>query len=243
MANTFYVDQFRSPQTLAYVVYVLLGLQIIAFGMGIISALAYLASPDWSLPLDNGESTPVFTIFLGLSAMLRIGALLFTIVLFLVWEYRAFSNLSPLKARNLEFSPGWAVGWWFIPFANLLKPFQAVKELWRESDPDFDEDLGFMATGQASEAIFGFWWGTWIIGNIILRISDSLFDGPNANLKTAVYLYLVGSAVASVAAILLILIIRDITNRQIERNARLESSGIRAAEPPPPPLFRSEPVV
>ncbi|QYO65100.1 DUF4328 domain-containing protein [Leptolyngbya sp. 7M] len=46
-----------------------------------------------------------------------------TIVLFLVWLYRAHKNLFSLKPTHLDFSPGWAVGWWFIPFLNLVRPY------------------------------------------------------------------------------------------------------------------------
>ena len=35
--------------------------------------------------------------------------LILTSAFFLMWLYRAFNNLSALKARNLEFSPGWAI--------------------------------------------------------------------------------------------------------------------------------------
>src|SRR4030095_8115621 len=53
----------------------------------------------------------------------------------LVWIYAAHANLPALNAGPLEFSPGWAVGWFFIPIANLVKPYQAVVEIWKGSDP------------------------------------------------------------------------------------------------------------
>jgi hypothetical protein len=240
MANTFHINHFRSPKSLSYIVYGLVAVQIFAFVVGVITSLGVLVSPDWIIDLDDGESTPVFVFFLGLSALLRIGALIFTIIFFLIWEYRAYSNLSPLKARNLEHSPGWAVGWWFIPFANLVKPFQVMKEIWVESDPDYSEDLGFLSSNSSAPAIFGFWWGLWIVGNIVLRISDSQFDKATTNFTMPAYLYLVGSSAAIIAAALLILIVKDITERQIQRNRRLESSGFWTNEPPPPPIFGRE---
>jgi hypothetical protein len=240
MANTFYVERFRSAKSLSYTVYGLVGVQIFAFAIGIITSLGVLVSPDWTINLDNGGSMPVFVFFLGLSALLRIGALILTIIFFLIWEHRAYSNLSPLKARNLEYSPGWAVGWWFIPFANLVKPFQVMKEIWMESDPDYSEDLGFLSPNASAPAIFGFWWGLWIVGNIVLRISDSQFNKATTNFTIPAYLYLIGSSMAIIAAALLILIVNDITERQIQRNARLESSSLWANEPPPPPIFGQE---
>jgi hypothetical protein len=53
-----------------------------------------------------------------------------TAVMWCVWQHRAHTNAIQLSGGGLRFTPGWAVGWWFIPVANLWKPFQAVRELW-----------------------------------------------------------------------------------------------------------------
>jgi heme/copper-type cytochrome/quinol oxidase subunit 2 len=79
--------------------------------------------PDSLLDLGEGESMPVAYALIGIVALFHIPLGIATIVFFLIWEYRAYKNLSALNAQNLEHSPGWAVGWWFIPFANLVKPF------------------------------------------------------------------------------------------------------------------------
>ena len=58
------------------------------------------------------------------------------IVLFCIWIYRANYNARQLGATDMQFSPGWAVGWNFIPIANLWKPYQAMREIWQASaDP------------------------------------------------------------------------------------------------------------
>jgi len=43
-------------------------------------------------------------------------------VAFLVWFYRAHANLSGLGAEYLTYSPGWAVGWFFVPIFSLFRP-------------------------------------------------------------------------------------------------------------------------
>ncbi len=54
----------------------------------------------------------------------------------LVWMYPAQKNLPALQpTRPLEVSPGWAVVWFFVPIMNLFRPFQAMRQLWNESDP------------------------------------------------------------------------------------------------------------
>lgn len=64
------------------------------------------------------------------------GFLLVIAIVWLIWQHRAQKNLEGLGATWLRFTPGWAVGWWFVPFANLVKPFQTMRELWKASgDP------------------------------------------------------------------------------------------------------------
>lgn len=53
-------------------------------------------------------------------------------------------------------SPGWAVGWYFVPFANLFKPLQAMKEIWLESNR---AGTSYESRGSA---ILGWWWGLFV---------------------------------------------------------------------------------
>src|SRR6185295_7113854 len=59
-------------------------------------------------------------------------------IVWCVWQHRAQRNAIELAYGKLQFTPGWAVGWWFVPFANLVKPFQTVRELWKASHGGYD---------------------------------------------------------------------------------------------------------
>jgi len=59
-----------------------------------------------------------------------------TVVVWCVWQHHAQANAVVLSGGGTRFTPGWAVGWWFIPIANLWKPFQTVRELWKSSHGD-----------------------------------------------------------------------------------------------------------
>jgi hypothetical protein len=48
---------------------------------------------------------------------------------------RAYRNLPALGAESPRFSSGWAVGAWFVPFLNLVRPKQIMDDIWRASDP------------------------------------------------------------------------------------------------------------
>lgn len=52
---------------------------------------------------------------------------------FLVWVYRAISNLAPLGARSIDLLPGWVVISFFIPIVSFFVPFISIRKLWRAS--------------------------------------------------------------------------------------------------------------
>jgi hypothetical protein len=91
-----------------------------------------------------------------------------SIVIFCIWIYRANYNARQLGAADMRFSPGWAVGWYFIPIANLWKPYQAMKEIWKASaDPAHWQD-------QPRGSILPVWWTFFLLSNIMSNASFRL---------------------------------------------------------------------
>lgn len=101
----------------------------------------------------------------GFSMVLAIA----TFVVFGIWIVRAHRNLPALGARHLEFTPGWALGWFFVPIAYFWKPYQAMRALWQNSRDATRPDI------QDTTWILPVWWGLWIIslvlGNYLFRTS------------------------------------------------------------------------
>ena len=58
------------------------------------------------------------------------------IVFFIAWFRQAYRNIEALGAASLRHSHGWAIGSWFVPFLNLVRPKQIANDVWRGSDPD-----------------------------------------------------------------------------------------------------------
>ena len=230
MANTFRNEIYRSSKTLSHLAMAFLGSLIFCYILYIFFSFGQIFFPDSVMDLGDGESMSVALGLIGLVAILAVPLYICTVIFFLIWEYRAFNNLSALKAGNLEFSPGWAVGWWFIPFANLVKPFQAMRELWNESDPDFDADLGFLSSSVSAPTIMGFWWAFWLISNFTDRIAGKMTESEYFPVAM-----IISSIFGILAAGLLIKIIIDITRRQELRFQKLNGSDMFS--PPPPPSF------
>jgi hypothetical protein len=208
----------------------LFGLMDVVFGAG------FIAFPSHRIDLD-GDDMSVWLLAIGMLTLLKFPVYTFAVVTFLMWIYRAYTNLPALRSDSFEFSPGWAVGWWFIPFANLIKPFQAVRNLWNESDPDFDGDPGFMSGIQGGAPGFmAFWWGAWLLSNFVANIAGGVFDPEQpSSLGIGAILYMAAGGLTAIAALLLMKIIYELTDRQQQRFAQV---GIQESiTPPPPPTF------
>jgi uncharacterized protein DUF4328 len=89
---------------------------------------------------------------------------LVSLITLLVWVYAVHVNLPALGATKLDFTPGWSVGWFFIPIMNLFKPYQAVSEIWYRSQAAPHD--GRPALGAA---LVGWWWGLRIASAITER--------------------------------------------------------------------------
>jgi hypothetical protein len=125
------------------------------------------------------------------SKLSSVGILLYplliaTAVVWLIWQHHATQNLWARGYRDLRIRPGWAVGWWFIPFASLVMPCVAMLELDRRSTPD--------GTPRQASPLIGSWWGVYIGGSAVVVIGmffailGDLADlGRNADSHTTVF--------------------------------------------------------
>lgn len=88
-------------------------------------------------------------------------------ILFLIWINRANKNCHGFTS-GMEFTSGWSIGWYFIPFANLIKPFQAMSEIWRVShDPVNWKSM-------KPSALMRWWWGLWLLSGFLGQMSWKL---------------------------------------------------------------------
>src|SRR5258706_3196968 len=105
----------------------------------------------------------------ALLALARLFAFILTGIVFLMWIHRANFNARALGAQGMHFTPAWSVGWYFIPFMNLWKPYQAMKEIWqaRQNPQSWStEDIA---------PIISNWWGLWLITNFLGQLSFRLY--------------------------------------------------------------------
>jgi hypothetical protein len=169
--------------------------------------------------LDTGDidaldtSDDLYAILLLPSAAFTITA----IVMFLRWFSRAYRNLPALGVRGLRFTPGWAVGAWFVPFLNLVRPKAIADDIWRASDPELPSAAP--APVWRTRRVAGFvhwWWGTYLL-SFLLRPPGSL-DGTIGDDDASLARWeSVRNLLTVVAGILAIRLVTQVTERQRRR--------------------------
>jgi heme/copper-type cytochrome/quinol oxidase subunit 2 len=152
------------------------------------------------------------------------GALIWVIVaagiVWLIWQYRAHANLRALGASELKYSPGWAVGWWFIPFANIVVPFLTMRELWRASDPEAGS-IDWL--GHRTAALLGMWWAGRLITQILFQIGLAFDSNLRSigDLRVEAWFFIAGNLSLIVWGVLAILLVRSIDDRQAKKRERM----------------------
>lgn len=144
---------------------VLLGLNIalliIAVLGGVFDYHTYSNLPADADHLEYLFTSDIVVMVIGLLQVLMAVTLGIT---FLSWIYRINKNLHALSWDEMQFTPGWSIGWYFIPIANLFKPYQAMKEIWEVAH-----------RGESSgQPLLGWWWGLWIVSSILANVAIRL---------------------------------------------------------------------
>lgn len=131
-------------------------------------------------------------------------ALLATAVLWLLWQYRAAKQF-PGETRR---APGWHVGSWLVPIISWWFPYQDVSDLWR-------------AVGRSRPNWQILWWICWLVGNVVLRISGSVYTSAQdlEQIRIAMSMTIAGQVLLTIAAALAWLIVRGITRGTIRRSS------------------------
>jgi uncharacterized protein DUF4328 len=168
----------------------------IIFGLGAAILVDVTAALGTLVTSEEGR-----TLAIGFGALGELFVLVVCATLWGVWSVRAATNARALSEHVFEFTPGSTIWWFFVPFANLVKPYQAVKEIDLASEPD---------SGPSGASIVGLWWGMWILSRIVSRIGS---DVPS--LGAAWF------ALDAAAALVAILMIRRINENQRKKQMEI----------------------
>ena len=125
------------------------------------------------------------------------------IVFFIMWFRRAYYNLAE-GGVNLGWAEGWAAGSWFVPFVNLGRPFNIMREMWQSYHTKADPEK------YNGNALIGWWWALFLGGNILsntaARMSFEMHSMQDLLLSDEINI--VGLIISVPALLLLIMIMR-----------------------------------
>lgn len=176
------------------------------------------------LGLEGGDTLPdglapgfhPYFLAYGLAAIAYVATLVVYGVLFLMWVHRTNRNAQTLSS-GMDITPGWAVGWFFVPFASLFKPFQGLDQTWRVStNPTRWRALD-------TPKMLRWWWGFYLTTNITGSLSNMVGKTLSAGGQTAsamISLVCFGTSLA--AGLLAIRMVRQVTDLQ---TAALEAAA------------------
>lgn len=165
----------------------------------------------------------------GVLGLATIAVYIATVVVFLMWLYRVSNNVAAFGATT-QHSSGWAVGSFFVPIVNLFVPYQAVKDIWKKSDPTATDAFSY---GVSPPGFFPAWWGFWIVSNIASNayFRMTLAEAPA---EASATVGILSEVLSIAAAAFAIQVVREIDRRQEERARNLPQAF---PTPPPPPVF------
>lgn len=235
--------RFRPPGTPGRVARWSVAVHALALAAGGVASIVF-ATGDGRWRLEQAATTgggawafgpmigPMRTVF-AVQAVTSIVAL----VAWLTWQSRATENAWATHAA-IRVTPGWAVLWWFIPFANMGKPAGAVSQLVRSTDPA-------ARSRRADDLLVVVWWAAFLAGQALAFVGFLALSGEGLSVASGGYavarpsdideglwITAVGMLLQAVAVAPAIAIITRVDRRQaaIEGGAALEPVA-----PPPRP--------
>jgi Domain of unknown function (DUF4328) len=153
-------------------------------------------------------------------AVFMLVANVLVIIYFIRWLRRAYNNLIYAGGSTM-FTEGWAAGSWFVPFLNLVRPYQIMREVWTDT-----QELNKSKVEKKSSTLVGVWWAVYLCSNIFSSITSRMMANEQeiSGLIRATYADMYASAFEIIAA--------GITMLMIKQTAAFEESLYQYMENP-----------
>jgi hypothetical protein len=116
-------------------------------------------------------------------------------IVWFFWMRRCAGLLGPDRFRN---GPGWAVGCWFVPVANLWMPYRVAIDMWGAS-------TRLPGDGEPYKVSFwpvNLWWGLFVTTTLFQRFAGQRYENADAlsEIRDAVLQVMVGDILEVAAA-------------------------------------------
>lgn len=151
---------FRKNGTLKTILVTLLVIDsmLIIFSSGILNLLDIEQQSSQEYQLSEAPSQ--LDEIINLTGNIHILSGIALMVAFAVWVNRSCKNGWLLDAPHMKTTPGWSVGYYFIPILMLWKPYGTMKEIRRAS---YGNDHALPAT-------LPLWWTFWLLSILLTHV-------------------------------------------------------------------------
>ncbi|NED99793.1 DUF4328 domain-containing protein [Phytoactinopolyspora halotolerans] len=148
----------------------------------------------------------------------QLGMIVVIAVLFIIWQFRHAKNAQFLGSRR-KLGPGWAIGGWFVPVANLFLPAMQLFGASRFSDPAQNHGRPHGAGAGAGAGIVVVWAVVFGLANTLSRATRIVPDQSDIDeyLRQAATLDRIvaaSDALSAAAAVLALVMVRELSRRQ-----------------------------
>lgn len=171
---------------------------------------------DNKISVDEFEDSVAAT---GLAGVATAGITVAVVVLTMIWMFRMARNTRALQ-RNGTWSPGWAIGGWFLPpFVLYVIPYLMFRELWKASDP---ASHGDWRQNRISPLVHIWWVLFGLLPIAFLSVTFANFDTERSNREAAqdivdgMALTTISNVVQIGAAIAYLLLVRQLASRHMQ---------------------------
>ncbi|MEU2242654.1 DUF4328 domain-containing protein [Streptomyces sp. NPDC018338] len=200
----------RNPNGLSFAVVALLGGVIFADLLSVFADFE-LRTAVTDQPGEDVSPRDLAMAFLAATGLLQILLLLATATVFIIWFHRLRKNAEVWAGDLQGRTPGWAIGGWFIPLANLWIPHGVAADIWRASraEPSAADRRGELGLLHA-------WWAAFVVDTIVARVAGRVYDRAETfeEYASAANWLVASDALDIVAAVLAILFVRRLTSMQ-----------------------------
>lgn len=173
----------------------------------VLASLAELSVQAFALSNQDGVSPEAIQIADAIDLSFPLSFYLSAVVVGM-WIYQAHTNVRMAGYTWPDTTPGMAVGWFFIPFANLAMPFMAMRDLWHASH-------GAGSSPGTTPPLLAAWWGCFLSGGILMTLSNvAASANPDGFSKTALFMLDAGIVLRLASAWCLFDIMRIVTRAQ-----------------------------
>jgi Domain of unknown function (DUF4328) len=216
------------------------------FAGGIASVMLATGDGSWRLDpagMTTGGAWAAGPLIAPVRVLLGVQAatLVVAMVAWLTWQALATENAWAVRAP-IQVTPGWAVLWWFIPFANMGKPAGSISQLLRSAA----SVAGIRAHDNPLVVV---WWAGFLSGQVLAFIGILVLIGEGISVATAsfdvvrpsdidegLWITAAGMLLQAASAAPAIAIIRRVDDRQAVHEETVVPGTPSLAAPPRPDM-------